>query len=111
MAQNFDLIVKYTPAVPYSKDADMNKKGSFETDLRHVPLDYSANHIPYIKKERVDNSFQYDVQGVEIAKQYAYTVADFKPMTFQEGYFEVLIGAVTMDAYQPVEGTCDFYWK
>ncbi len=105
LAQDFNLIIDYTPAITYSKDTDTGKKGSFESDLQYVPLDFNVNHIPYIKKQNVDRAIRYDSEGVEQAKRFAYTNrAGFRPMSLMQSYFEVFVGAVTMDAFQPIKG-------
>ena len=82
----------------------MKVNGSIESDLQYQALDYKENYIPYIKRHVVYNVLQYDSYGVEMARQYAYSQKDFRPMTFEQGYFELFTGAVTMDAFQPVAG-------
>ena len=78
--QYFDLIIKYTPALSYSKDLDseLHSAGAFEADLEFVPFDYQGNHIQYVRKHVVEQKLQYDDFGVDKAKQYAYSYGEGK---------------------------------
>ena len=46
---------------------------------------------------------QFDPKGVNLAIEYAETFTIFRSMTFERGYYEFLIGSVTLDSYHSIE--------
>ncbi len=72
MAQYFDLKFLFTPTITYSKDLEMGV-GKYVVDLEYVPLNFSDNHISYIREEEVNEILKYDPKGVKLAMKYADT--------------------------------------
>ena len=71
MAEHLNLNILYTPVIPYAIDLETGITGSFNETLVPIVDDYSQNHIPYLKKSKVDKRIIFDEIGKEKAIEYA----------------------------------------
>ena len=71
-AQYFNLTLKYTPTITYSKDQEF-VNNTIEGDLKYFPINFETNYIPYMKKKQLDRVLQYDNVGVRKAREIAYS--------------------------------------
>ena len=71
MAEHFNFKILYTPIIPYLSDFEAKKNGTYMAFLQPIKMNFSLNHIPYLKEKKFNEYIQFDHVGIGLAQQYA----------------------------------------
>lgn len=71
MAEYFKFKILYTPIIPYLVDFESNRVGAYLEFMKEINLDFSQNHIYYLKEKLVNNKLIFDPIGANISVKYA----------------------------------------
>ena len=102
MGQTYNITFLYTPFIRYNIDFELQYPGAFKDDLVEQPVNFSHSHS-YIKEDTFNKILKFDKIGSKLAEKYAWGENILRSMTFERGYYELMVGSVTLDSYKIIE--------
>ena len=71
MAEYFKFKIHYTPIIPYLSDFERRNNGTFLSSQKPLFVNFTENHIPFLKEDIFHKNIIFDDEGSERAIMFA----------------------------------------